>query len=105
MPATGRLGDLLPKKSKKQAAIEKLFETKVAGLASAADYKTVYATFDELILVVGTYHFFLEPVSRQWHVYNRAHDTFEPTGLFAGEGTFSVVRGKVKIAKKKKGRS
>jgi hypothetical protein len=105
MPATGRIGDMLPKTSKKQGEIEKLFAAKVAAAAGPADYRKMYGSLDELILVVGKFHFLLEPVSRQWHFYNRVHDTWEPTGFFAGEASFSVVRGKVKVTKKKKGRS
>jgi hypothetical protein len=102
MPATGRIGDTLPKTSKKQAEIEKRFAAKVARATGPADYRKLYGTLDELILVVGKFHFLLEPVSRQWHFYNRVHDTWEPTGFFAGEATFSVVRGKVKVTKKKR---
>jgi hypothetical protein len=105
MPVNGRIGDTLPAKSKKQVEIEKLFATKVASATGPADYRKMYATLDELILVVGKFHFLLEPVSRQWHFYNRVHDTWEPTGFFAGDATFSVVRGKVKVTKKKKGRA
>jgi hypothetical protein len=96
----------LPAKSKKQADIEKLFAQRVQGISAPADYKQLYLQMNDLILVVGKYHFFLEPVSRQWHVYNRVHDSFEPTGVFAGDATFSVVRGKVKVTrqKPKKGR-
>jgi len=102
MPATGRIADLLPKKSKKQADIEKLFAMKVAGITAPADYKQLYVQMVDLILVLGKFHFFLEPVSRQWHVYSRVHDSWEPTGVFAGDATFSVVRGKVKVTKKKR---
>jgi hypothetical protein len=105
MPVTGRIGDTLPKTSKKQAEIEKRFAANVASATGPADYRKMYGSLDELILVVGRFHFLLEPVSRQWHFYNRVHDTWEPTGFFAGEATFSVVRGKVKVTKKKKGRS
>lgn len=105
MPATGRIADLLPTTSKKQAEIEKLFETRVASVASPADYRALYVHMTDFILVLGKYHFFLEPVSRQWHVYNRIHDTWEPTGVFAGDATFSIVRGKVKVTKKRKGRA
>lgn len=105
MPANGRISDTLPAKSKKQGEIEKLFATKVASATGPADYRKMYGTLDELVLVVGRFHFLLEPVSRQWHFYNRLHDTWEPTGFFAGEATFSVVRGKVKVTRKKKGRA
>jgi len=101
MPVTGRLGDLLPAKSKKQGEIEKLFETRLQGGGSPAAYKQLYVQMNDLILVLGKFHFFLEPVSRQWHVYNRVHDTWEPTGVFAGDATFSVVGKKVKVTKKK----
>lgn len=104
LPPTGRISDLLPAKSKKQAEIEKLFAQKVAAVQSPADYRELYLHMDELILVVGKFHFFLEPVSRQWHFYNRVHDTWEPTGYFAGDATFAVARGKVKVTKKRKGR-
>jgi hypothetical protein len=105
MPVDGRIGDTLPKASKKQVEIEKLFATRVAAATGPADYRKMYGKLDDLILVVGKFHFLLEPVSRQWHFYNRVHDTWEPTGFFAGEATFSVARGKVKVTKKKKGRS
>jgi hypothetical protein len=93
---------MLPKTSKKQGDIEKLFAIKVAAISSPADYKTLYAQMGDFILVLGKYHFFLEPVSRQWHVYSRLHDSWEPTGVFAGDATFSVVRNKVKVTPKKR---
>jgi len=101
MPANGRIADMLPKTSKKQGDIEKLFAIQVAAISSPADYKTLYAQMGEFIPVPGKYHFFLEPVSRQWHVYSRLHDSWEPTGVFAGDATFSVVRNKVKVTKKR----
>lgn len=105
MPATGTIRALLPAKSKKQAEIEKLFAARIEHVAAPGDYKQLYVQMTDLILVLGKYHFFLEPVSRQWHVYNRVHDTWEPTGVFAGDGTFAIVRGKVKVTKMKKGRA
>lgn len=105
LPPTGKLGDLLPKTSKKQAEIEKLVAQKLTAASGPEDYRRLYGKLDELILAVGAYHFFLEPVSRQWHFYNRLHDAWEPTGFFAGEATFAVVRGKVKVTKKRKGRA
>ncbi len=104
MPATGRLGDLLPAKSKKQPEIEKLFAARIANIASPSDYRALYVSMSDFILVLGKFHFFLEPVSRQWHVYNRVHDSWEPTGVFAGDATFSVVGKTVKVTKKRKGR-
>ncbi len=105
LPADGHIRDLLPAKSKKQAEIEKLFAARIAKASGPDDYRAMYAQLTDWILVVGPYHFLLEPVSRQWHVYSRVHDTWEPTGLFAGDATFSVVRGKIKVTKKKRGKS
>jgi hypothetical protein len=105
LPADGHIRDLLPAKSKKQAEIEKQFLARIARASGPEDYRAMYAELTDWILVVGKYHFLLEPVSRQWHVYSRVHDTWEPTGLFAGDATFSVVRGKLKITKKKRGKA
>lgn len=105
LPAGGHIRDLLPAKSKKQAEIEKQFAARIAKASGPEDYRAMYAQLTDWILVVGKYHFLLEPVSRQWHVYSRVHDTWEPTGLFAGDATFSVVGGKLKITKKKRGKA
>jgi hypothetical protein len=100
MPPINRISDLLPNKSRKQTAIEKAFKAAIA-TASNDDKRRMFLNPGEWILVVGKFHLLLEPFTQKWHFYDRLHDSWEPTGYRAGEATFTVARGKIKVIKRR----
>lgn len=55
------------------------------------------------VVTIGGQRIFLDPRSRQWHYYDRIHETWEPTGFGIGEADFALVGGKL-AAKRRAGR-
>jgi hypothetical protein len=69
-------------------------------LRTDAEIARLYDDVNALILVVGKHHFLLDPHTQQWHFWDRLHQTWEPTGLGAGDAKFREVRGKIVVKKR-----
>ena len=58
------------------------------GIDPQATLAAVFGPLESWMFEIGEHRLLLHPVQKMWLVYDRLHDSWQPTGIGLGEGVF-----------------
>ena len=79
--------------AKRQSYLEQRLQAILSKGLDQQAAAAVYGALESWELKLGKHRLLLHPAHKQWMIYDRVHDAWQPTGITLGQGIF-VVQGR-----------